>query len=133
MKKISMFLMASAMVMMVACNNNNSSTTEGETTDSTATEAPAPAADAASADVSALLDQYVSTIEEMLPLYEPMSSGDSEAAKKLMEMSQKLQEIQPVLQNSVSSMTPEQRQKYEDASNKIVEAVQKTKEKQAAQ
>ena len=132
MKKISMFLMASAMVMMVACNNN-SSTTEDETTDSTATEAPAPAADAASADVSALLDQYVSTIEEMLPLYEPMSSGDSEAAKKLMEMSQKLQEIQPVLQNSVSSMTPEQRQKYEDASNKIVEAVQKTKEKQAAQ
>ena len=131
MKKISMFLMASAMVMMVACNNN-SSTTEEETTDST-TEAPAPAADAASADVSALLDQYVSTIEEMLPLYEPMSSGDSEAAKKLMEMSQKLQEIQPVLQNSVSSMTPEQRQKYEDASNKIVEAVQKTKEKQAAQ
>ena len=132
MKKISMFLMASAMVMMVACNNN-SSTTEDETTDSTATEAPAPAADAASADVSALLDQYVSTIEEMLPLYEPMSSGDSEAAKKLMEMSQKLQEIQPVLQNSISSMTPEQRQKYEDASNKIVEAVQKTKEKQAAQ
>lgn len=131
MKKISMFLMASAMVMMVACNNN-SSTTEEETTDST-TEAPAPAADAASADVSALLDQYVSTIEEMLPLYEPMSSGDSEAAKKLMEMSQKLQEIQPVLQNSVSSMTPEQRQKYEDASNKIVEAVQKVKEKQAAQ
>ena len=132
MKKISMFLMASALVMMFACNNN-SSTTEEETTDSTATEAPAPAADAASADVSALLDQYVSTIEEMLPLYEPMSSGDSEAAKKLMEMSQKLQEIQPVLQNSVSSMTPEQRQKYEDASNKIVEAVQKTKEKQAAQ
>lgn len=131
MKKISMFLMASAMVMMVACNNKNASSEEE--TDTTATEAPAPAADAASADVSALLDQYVSTIEEMLPLYEPMSSGDSEAAKKLMEMSQKLQEIQPVLQNSVSSMTPEQRQKYEDASNKIVEAVQKTKEKQAAQ
>ena len=45
MKKISMFLVASAMVMMVACNNKGAAT-EGETTDSTAVEAPAPAAEA---------------------------------------------------------------------------------------
>ena len=41
MKKISMFMMALAMVMMVACGGKKAETTEGEMTEPVATETPA--------------------------------------------------------------------------------------------
>lgn len=128
MKKISMFLVASAMVMMVACNNK-SAATEGETTDSTAVEAPAPAAEAAPAEGGSAFDQYLSLVNEMLPLYEKAAAGDAEANQKLTELGQKMQDLAPSLQNEAANLTPEQTQKYQEAMQKLAEAAKKAQEK----
>ena len=123
-----MFLMASAMVMMVACNNK-SGATEGETTDTMAVEAPAPAAEAAPAEGGNALDQYVSLVEEMVPLYEKMAAGDAEATQKLTELGQKMQEMATAVQNEAANLTPEQAQRYNDAMKKLAEDAQKDQEK----
>ena len=90
MKKISMFMMALAMVMMVACGGKKAETTEGEMTEPVATETPAT--EVAPAEGSAL-DQYLSLVDEMVPLYEKVAAGDAEATQKMAELEQKVQNL----------------------------------------
>lgn len=127
MKKISMFLMASAMVMMVACGGKKAETTEGDAananeTEQVATEAPATESGSA-------FDKYMSIVDEIIPLYEKMMSGDAEATQKVTELSQKIQDIAPELQKDLANLTPEQAEKYQDAAKRLAEAAQKAMSK----
>jgi hypothetical protein len=119
MKKITMILMATALVVLVACGGKKSDAAGGS---AVKTEKESPAA----AKSSSSVDKYLSLIEELIPLAEKMKKGDAAAIEKYTKLSQELSELASStdFQSELAKLTPEQTKKYQEALLKFAAAAQ---------
>lgn len=114
MKKISMILVAAAMVAIVACNEKKADTTDGATTVENTTTTGSPS-----------VDKYLSIVEEAIPLLEKMKAGDAAATEKYTKMAQELSDLASSSTLQAELSNPEVAKKFQDAMQKFSAAAMK--------
>jgi hypothetical protein len=100
MKKIAMILLATAMVVWVACGGKKSEAAES-------------------------VDKYVSLVEQAIPLAETLKSGDISVLDSYTKIVQELSDLASSadFQKDLAHLTPEQTKKYLDAAQKLKAAL----------